>query len=77
MGSAGCLTASAFAQLLRSVLQELLEEKEVQENLLQVHLNGNCDFVSSKSACSSSNLVIFFVFVFCSRPPTDRRQNCT
>uniref|UniRef100_A0A3B3DVM7 Origin recognition complex, subunit 4 n=1 Tax=Oryzias melastigma TaxID=30732 RepID=A0A3B3DVM7_ORYME len=28
------------SSLLRSVLQELLQEKEVQENLLQVHLNG-------------------------------------
>lgn len=27
-------------QLLKCVLRDLLEEKEVQKNLLQVHLNG-------------------------------------
>lgn len=30
----------SFLQLLRCVLRDLLEEKEVQKNLLQVHLNG-------------------------------------
>lgn len=37
-------------QLLKCVLRDLLEEKEVQRNLLQVHLNGTD---------SSPNLMLF------------------
>lgn len=55
------LTASVFAQLLRSVLQELLQEKEVQENLLQVHLNGN-----QFSESGSDLLILVFIrLLFC------------
>ena len=39
-----CLSASLFVfvglQLLRCVLRDLLEDKEAQKSLLQVHLNG-------------------------------------
>lgn len=33
-------------QLLKCVLRDLLEDKEVQKNLLQVHLNGTDLFIT-------------------------------
>lgn len=56
-------------QLLKCVLRDLLQEKEVQKNLLQVHLNGS----------PGSNLTSFIVevsgthdaFPACRSPPDE------
>lgn len=48
----GCLTPFLCLQLLKCVLRDLLEEKEVQKNLLQVHLNGTSLHQTSCCLCT-------------------------
>lgn len=70
--SASIIFSFLCLQLLKCVLRDLLQDKEVQKNLLQVHLNGNHrstipPFVLKVPACQDASPAC--------RAPADERQH--